>query len=456
MNRLKRITGENRNFYQELRSLVLPIVIQNLITTSVTMADVLMLGRLSQTALSAASLAGQVMFLLSMLQFGLNSGITILASQYWGKGDRNTISSIFGIGLLISLATSLAASLAALIAPAAVMSIWTDVPQLQEEGAAYLRIAAVSYLFFGISQPYLAAMKSCSRVRLSMRVSVIALGLNVFLNYLLIFGAAGLPAMGIRGAALATAIARGIELLICIVDSRVQNCFPADSEHIFHIPNELIADFAHYSLPALVNDMLWAFAYNMNSVIMGHLGSDIVAANSVVTVARDLITTVGFGISAASSIMLGKLIGAGKKELAKKTAERIFRLTFLVSLLQGTVLFAVRPLVPQFVNLSRTASGYLMTMLAISCIYQVGQVMNTLLIASFFRCGGDSKFGLKLDLFGMWAVSVPLSLIGAFLLKLPPIQVYCLMCLDEAVKLPFALYYYYRGGWIRDLTREFA
>ncbi len=442
-------------FYRELWVLVFPIVIQNLITSAVTMADVLMLGRVSQTALSASSLAGQVMFLLSMLYFGLASAITILSSQYWGKQDRDTVSGIFGIGLLISMSVSLFAAAMAFFFPVTVMSFWTNVPELQQEGAVYLRYAALSYCFLGITQPYLATMKSCERVKLSMRVSMIALGSNVILNAILIFGLFGMPAMGIKGAALATTISRGIEFAVCMYDSATQECFKTDAAHVFHIPKQLLKDFMRYSGPALVNDMLWAFAYNMNSVIMGHLGSDIVAANSVVTVARDVITTVGFGIASASSILLGKEIGANNLELARQDAKNVFRTALQAATVQGIVLFAFIPVIPGLVILSETAAGYLRSMLLISCIYQVGQIMNTLLIASFFRCGGDSRYGLYLDLFSMWGVSVPLALLGAFVLRLPPLAVYCLMCLDEFVKLPFALYHYFHGQWIRNLTREF-
>ena len=442
-------------FYRELWVLVVPIVIQNLITSAVTMADVLMLGRVSQTALSAASLAGQVMFLLSMLYFGLASAITILSSQYWGKQDRDTVSGIFGIGLLISMFVSLFAAFMAFFFPQNVMAVWTNVPELQQEGAVYLRYAALSYCFLGITQPYLAAMKSCERVKLSMRVSMIALGANVVLNAVLIFGLFGLPAMGIKGAALATTLSRGIELAVCGYDSVHQECFRTDPAHVFHIPAALAKDFANYSAPALVNDMVWALAYNMNSVIMGHLGSDIVAANSVVTVARDVITTVGFGIASASSILLGREIGANNLALAEEDAKNIFRTALQAALVQGVILFAFIPVIPGLVILSETAAGYLRSMLMISCIYQIGQIMNTLLIASFFRCGGDSRYGLFLDLFSMWGVSVPLALCGAFVLRLPPLAVYCLMCLDEFVKLPFALHHYYHGQWIRNLTREF-
>ena len=311
---LNRWIQAREGFFGELRRLALPIIFQNLIAAAVTMADVVMLGRVTQTALSASSLAGQVQFLLNIVYFGLSSALTILASQYWGKKDRMTIGKIFGMGLIISLVFSAGACVCALIAPRTVMRVWTNIPELVDAGARYLRFAAFSYLFAGITQPYHSIMKSCENVLLSSVISTITLAVNVVLNAVLIFGLLGAPAMGIEGAALATTISRGVELCICTVHFTGQKMLPRHPLNIFRIPRLLVADFVRYSMPAFVNDAMWGFAFNMNSIIMGHLGSDIVAANSIVTVARDLISTVGFALAAACSIMLGKEIGEGRHE----------------------------------------------------------------------------------------------------------------------------------------------
>ncbi len=428
MKKLKTITSARPGFYRQLFVLVLPIVLQNLITSAVSMADVVMLGRTTQTYLSASSLAGQVQFLLNVVYFGLNSAITIMASQYWGKGDAKTIAKIFGIGLYICVPISAFAAVFALVSPRTLIGIWTNVPELIDAGSVYLRFVALSYFFAGFSQPYLAVMKSCERVKLSTVISFITLGLNVILNAVLIFGLFGMPAMGIAGAALATSISRGCELAICAGDFLHQKIMPRSIANMLRIPGILLKDFCRYSLPAFINDMMWGLAFNMNSIIMGHLGSDIVAANSVVTVARELVTTVGFGISSASSIMLGKEIGEN--------------------------LIAVTPIVPEFAKVSSTAKYYMKVMLIISCVYQIGQIMNTVMIASLFRCGGDSRYGMILDICTMWLWAVPAGLISAFVLNLPPLIVYAVMCTDEFVKMPFALHHYKHADWIRNLTRD--
>jgi putative MATE family efflux protein len=453
---MKKLIAAREGFYRELFVLVIPIVIQNLITSAVSMADVVMLGRVDQTSISASSLAGQVMFLLSVVFFGLNSALTILASQYWGKRDTKVISRILGIGLIISVVITATAAFLAFFFPYYVIRVWTNVPELIDAGAVYLRYVALAYIFMGISQPYLTILKSCERVLFATILSASTLIINVILNAILIFGLGPFPEMGIRGAALATTISCGVGLAVCIFDFFRQKELPKNVIQMFRIPRALVRDFIKYSLPAFINDAMWGLAFNMNSIIMGHLGSDIVAANSVVSVARDLVTVVGFGISAAASIMLGKEIGENRLSDAKKDASSILKVAIISSVISGLVLLAISPVVPGLVKISPTAAHYLRIMLLINVVYQMGQIVNTVLIASLFRCGGDSRYGMILDIACMWGFAVPLGLISAFVLKLPPLVVYILMCTDEFAKMPFAIYHYLKGAWIRNITREIS
>ena len=345
-------------------------------------------------------------------------------------------------------------SAAAFSIPRHVMWIWTDDPELIAAGAIYLRYVAPSYIFLGLFQPYLTILKSCERVVFSTVVSTAALIINVLFNYLLIFGHGPFPELGISGAAIATSISCGSGALICLIDFLRQKVLPRNPLVMFRIPRALIVDFFKYSLPAFINDIMWGLAFTVNSVIMGHLGSDIVAANAVVSSVRDLVTVVGFGISAAASIMLGKEIGENRLDEAEKDASSILRVTIFSGFISGFVLLVISPLVPGLVDITETAIGYLKIMLYINIAYQMGQIINTVLIASIFRCGGNSKYGMVLDIICMWCFAVPLGLISAFVLKLPPLIVYVLMCTDEFAKMPFAVHHYLKGGWIKNITRE--
>ena len=453
----KKIIGETRpGFYKDLWVLMLPIAVQNLITAGVNMADVVMVGQLNQTALSASSLAGQVAFVLSFIYFGMVSAVTIRAAQYWGKGDRRVLAKILGLGLYISLTVAGLATILALLVPATVMSFWTNDPELIEVGSRYLKLVALSYLFSGLTQPYIAVMRSCERVKFSMILSMITLSLNVVLNAVLIFGLLGFPALGIEGAAIATSISRGVELLICLVDFYKQKLLPKDLKNMFHLPRTLLADFRKYALPAFLNDVLWGFAYNMNAVIMGRLGSDMVAANSLVIVVRDLLTTVGFGISSAAAIMLGKELGENQPEKARKDAGSLTRATLIYSVIAGILLFAATPWIPSLAKVSETSAGYMKVMLYMNIPYQAGMLVNTILIASVLRCGGDTRYGMVLDISTMWGWAVPVGLLTAFVFRFPPLVVYAFMCTDEFVKLPFAVQRYKSGKWLNNITREHA
>ena len=292
----------------------------------------------------------------------------------------------------------------------------------------------------------MSSLKSCERVVFSTRTSRFALVVNVVFNYLLIFGVGPFPEMGIAGAALATSFSCGSGALISIIDFILQKNLPRSLKIMFHIPWTLTGDFFRYSLPAFVNDVMWGLAFTVNSIIMGHLGTDIVAANAVVASVRDLVTVVGFGISAAASIMLGKEIGENRMDEAKKDASSVLRVAILSGVISGLVLLVLSPFIPHTVDITATAFRYLQIMLYINVVYQMGQIINTVLIASIFRCGGNSRFGMFLDIICMWCFAVPLGLISAFVLKLPPLIVYVLMCTDEFAKMPFAVHHYFKGA----------
>ena len=451
---MNKFLSARKGFYRELFVLVIPIVVQNLIASSVTVADTLMLGNVDQTSLSASGLAGQLMFLINVMFFGLNSAITILASQYWGKKDVKVISKILGMGLIIAMAVTVTFSALAFFVPERVMWVWTDDPELIKAGAVYLRYVAPSYIFLGIFQPYISILKSCERVVFSTVISTVALLVNVVMNFFLIFGYGPFPELGISGAAIATSLSCGSGALLCIIDFLRQKVIPKDLRLMFAIPYALVSDFFRYSLPAFVNDVMWGLAFTVNSIIMGHLGSDIVAANAVVSSIRDLVTVVGFGIASAASIMLGKQIGENRLDRAKEDASSIVRVAIFSGIISGFVLLCMSPFVTGLVDITEVAVGYLRVMLLINIAYQMGQIINTVLIASIFRCGGNSKFGMFLDIITMWFFAVPLGLISAFVLKLPPLIVYILMCTDEFAKMPFAVKHYLKGGWVKNITRD--
>lgn len=446
---------ETRAFLGGVFRLSLPIVIQNLLSAAVNSADVVMLNSVGQSAIASVSLAAQFSQILFMFFYGMGTGVTMLSAQYWGKKDIHAIELVQGIALRFSIVISGVFAMLALFLPQAVMKLFTNDPELIALGVSYLRIVSFSYLFCSISEVYLASLRSVERVTVSTLLNAMAFGLNVLLNAVFIFGLFGAPKLGVAGVALATSISRGIQLAGCILVSCRSGDVKLRFSYIFRKNKVLFQDFVRLSLPAVANDVVWSSAFSVYSAILGHLGSDMVAANSIVVVVRNFATVFCFGLASASSIWIGKQIGEGDKERAKKDGRRFLRLTIATAVIGGIFILLISPFILKYAALTEQAMAYMKVMLLINSYYVLGAAINTTLIAGVFRAGGDSSFGLKCDTIDMWCYAVPLGLISAFVLKLPPLVVYFLLCTDEFVKIPWVLKRFRSNKWLNDVTKEY-
>ncbi|MCI9525397.1 MAG: MATE family efflux transporter [Lachnospiraceae bacterium] len=447
--------AESKRFYQSLMALVLPITLQNFITNAVNSADVFMLGYVGQTELSAVSLANQFQFLLSGVFFGISSAVVMLASQYWGKKDTDSIQAVMGIAVKIAFVITGLLAIGSVCMPETLMRIYTDNEMLISIGTSYLRIVGMSYVCMSFSQVYLCALRSMERAQISTAISAVALLSNIVLNAVFIFGIGGAPKLGVIGVAVGTTTARVLELLLCLADAVRGKIFRINLKIMFGKHKMLFADFCKYSIPALINDFAWTLAFSMYSVIMGHMNADVVAANSVVSTVRNLCMIMGFALGSGASVLLGIEIGEGRIEDARRDARKSCYVTLVVGIATGILILLLRPLVFMCFSLTDRAEGYLNIMLWISSYYVVGQAMNTLLISGVFRAGGDSKFGMICDIIVMWGISVPLGFLCAFVWNLPPMAVYFILCLDEFWKIPAVYAHYKKFGWLKDITREY-
>ncbi len=445
---------EKKALYKQIFIITLPIVIQNLLNAAVNSADVLMLNYVGQSAISASSLATQYGSILFMVYYGIGTGVTMLCAQYWGKGDTNTIEKVEGIALRFSVIVGVLFFTASMVIPELMMKLFTDDSQLIGLGAQYLRVSAASYLFWSFSEVYLSVLRSVGRVTISTVIDAIALVTNVILNAIFIFGFFGMPKMGIVGVALATSIARGIQLVVCCIVSIRSKTVKLRIKPIFESHTTLFKDFLTMSLPAIGNDIVWGVGFSMYSVILGHLGTDVVAANSIVSVVRNLGCVLCFGIGGATGIILGQMLGENRIEDAKKASHTLVRLSLVAGILGGLVVFLITPFVMENARISPDALKYLLFMLRINIYYIMGTAMNTTLIVGVFRAGGDSKFGFICDTIDMWAYAVPLGFLTAFVFKLPVEWVYFLLCTDEFVKWPWVFKRYYSYKWAKNITRE--
>lgn len=451
---MKKITAEDRAAYGRITKLAFPIIIQSLFSAAVSSADVVMLNSVGQSAISAASLAVQYTNILYMVFYGLGTGSTMLCAQYWGKQDLRAIEKVEGIALRFVLAFSIFFALPAATVPRLMMQVFTNDAELIRLGASYLRIVSISYLCWGISEIYLSVLRSIERVKISTALNVSALLINICLNAVFIYGWFGAPKLGIQGVALATSISRIVQLIASFVVSHFSKDVKLRLRMIFEKGGVLLKDFVRLSLPAMANDVIWSLAFSMYSVIMGHMGTDVVAANSLVVVVRNFGTVLCYSVASASGILVGKEIGANRIEEAQKDAVRSLRLTVVCGLIGGILVLIVRPFVLAHASLTETAMGYLNIMLWINSYYITGTAVNTTLIAGVFRAGGDSRFGCVCDVIDMWCYAVPLGFLAAFVLKLPPMVVYFLLCTDEFVKWPWVLKHYRSFKWLKNITRD--
>lgn len=445
--------SEKRIFYRKLRGLVFPIAIQNLMTALVSASDAFMLGFVSQTSLSAVSLATQIQFVHNLFMLALTIGATTLAAQYWGKGDTDSVEEILAIVLKISMAVSVVFFIAAMFFSGFLMRIFTNDIKLIQAGIPYLRIVSVSYLFMGFSQIYLCIMKNSGRTAKSTIYGSVAVVINIGFNVIFIFGLAGFPVMGIAGAALATTVSRALELLLTIYENMHRSLVCVRLKYIRNSSKKLKKDFWHYTTPVLGNELVWGCGFTMFSVIMGHLGSDAVAANSVANILKNIIACVCNGIGIGAGIIVGNELGKGEMERAREYGNRLFKLAVFAGAVSGLILLAVSPVLRIFTgSLSAQAHSYLKNMMYICTYYMIGKSVNATVIAGVFCAGGDTKFGLKCDAVTMWVILIPIGMITAFVLKLPIMVVYFIISMDEIIKLPAVYRHYKKYNWVRNLT----
>ncbi len=412
MRSIRQRTTDNRNidwksFYKNVFALVAPMAVQNLINVGVTATDVFMLGRVGEKVLSGASLAGQIQFIMMLIFFGITAGSTVLTAQYWGKRDTDTIERILGMGLSSGILVAAVFTVLAFFIPDTLMRIYTSDAVVVTEGAKYLRIVGLSYLFMAVTQVYLNIMRSIERVVVATVVYFISLFVNIIINAVLIFGMFGAPRLEIVGAAIGTLCARITELVLVLLYARYKNdIVKIRVRHLVHMDKVLFLDYVRYAMPVVLNEMMWGLGTSCNTAIIGHLGSEAVAANSVAQVARQLAQVVVFGISSATAIWLGKTLGEGKTEHARAYAKRFIWLSLILGGLGGGMILLSGPIVIRVLTLSAQSQSYLNFMFFVMSYFVVGQAFNTTMVCGIFRSGGDTKFGLYMDVTTMWGCSI--------------------------------------------------
>ncbi|MCR5262817.1 MAG: MATE family efflux transporter [Clostridiales bacterium] len=443
----------DKEFIKKLFRLTLPIAFQSLMLASVAAGDALMLGRVEQDQMAAVSLATQIQFVQNMILSSCTSAAAILGAQYWGKGDKKTIEDLFNMILRLCGITSVIFFAACELFPQYLMLAFAHDESLVAIGASYLRIAGWSYLLTGISQCYLTVMKVTDHVAPSAWISSGAVVINIALNSVFIFGLLGAPAMGSDGAALATLLARAVELILVIVLSFGKDYLRPSLRGLLHRNRVIAGDFRKIMLPLLGACLLWGVGFTSYTAIMGHLGGDAAAANSIAAVVRDMMCCLCNGIASAGGILVGNELGAGNLERGRLYGNRVTKLAYIIGFMATALVLLITPIIVPLMILTDTAREYLIGMMVIMAIYMIGRCVNTVVINGVFSAGGDTLFDVYSLTVTMWGIAIPTALLGAFVFRWPVLAVYACTCLDEVGKIPWVMLHYRKYKWVRDLTR---
>ena len=445
---------EKKDFYKELFSLAIPIGMQNLLVALIGASDALMLGRLTQDAVSAVSLANQIAFIMSLFSGAVVGGGGALIAQYWGKGDWTMVKNLFCMLIKWAFGISFVFFALAMFAPELLMRIYTPDAALIKIGASYLRAVSLSYLFTGVTQCYYLIMKLEGKAPKSVLISIVTLITDVVLDFFLIYGFAGVPKLGANGSAYSTVVVELVALIWCIAESHRGESIRPDLQGVQWFSIDITKDLFKIALPMLGSSLAWGFGFSMHSLIMGHLGSDATAAASIASVAQELITCVCKGISVGAGIMVGKLLGQNLFDKAKEYGKKFCHISIWAGIIHMALLCILGPIVAEFFVLSETAKHYLVIMLVFSAFYVFAYSINTVIVCGIFPAGGDAGYDALSVFFASWCFALPLALLGTFVFHWPVIVVYILMCADEIVKIPWLYPRYKKYLWLNNLTRE--
>jgi len=446
----------DKYFNRSLISLVIPIALQNLISAAVNSADIVMLSTISQSAMSAISIAGQISFVAMLFYMGLAVGAGILTAQYWGKKDFALIRRVLTISCMFSIIISFLFFMVSISFPSALVRIFTKDTELIRYGAKYQRVISFTYLAMGLSQMYLAIVKSMEKARFCATVSSSSLLLNIVLNAMSIYILyPNEPEKAIIGVGFATVIARFIEFSCCVLYSLRKGNIRFSIPKHDGVQKTLIKDYLHYAIPVTANYIVYGGALAAMVVIIGHVNSDLVAANAITNVVRNLAIILCGGIGAGGSVLVGKYLGSGDLVSAKKAGKKIYLYAFIFGVFAGIIILLIRPLVFSLVNINTIAQCYLEIMLFVSAVWCIGKSVNSTIIGAVFPAGGDAKFGFLCDVIVMWGIIIPLGFLCAFVWRVPPVVLYIVLCCDEFIKGPVALIRFFQYRWLKNITRNF-
>ena len=444
---------KDKEFFITILTLVIPITLQNLISSSLNMVDNLMIGKLGENSIAAVGLVNQYFFIFMLCLSGINAGAGIFMSQFWGRKDTLNIRKMLGLDLILSISASLIFSITAFIFPETIMKIFTKDNVVINLGVQYLEIIGITFIFTAITQAYSTALRCIGVAKPPMFASLMGVLINALLNWIFIFGHFGLKPMGVVGAAIATSIARFVEMIyITIYSYKFNDIVSAKLREMISFNSDFVKSYFKTSSSVIINEIVWALGMTTYSVIYAKIGISAVASMQIATTINNMFMVLCIGLATAASIVIGNKIGADEEDIAIEYATKLGILVPLVGLVTGIGLWVSSPLIVKAFNIKEDTLRLTIIVLKIMAIFAPLRFFNVLMIVGVFRGGGDTTYSMLVQLGTVWCFAIPAGFIAAVYFKLPLNKVFFIICLEEVVKVFFEAKRLHSKKWIRNIV----
>jgi putative MATE family efflux protein len=443
----------DKQFYKTLFTIAVPIMLQNLVNSLVNMIDTVMIGRLGTIEIAAVGLGNQVFFFFSIVLFGICSGGAIFTAQFWGKKDIQGIRKNTGLCIILNCSVALVFTVFILLAPEKIIGIYTRDPAVIEVGTVYLKNLAPCFIPFGINFAFIITLRSVEKVRLAMVTTVIALSINITLNYFLIFGAGPFPAMGVAGAARATVIARFSEMIILVTISYLKGYAPAGNlRELINFSGGFIARFFRITSPVILNETLWSMGVTFQNIIFARTNTDAIAAFNITSTFSQLTWVIFIGLGNGIGVLIGKKIGEGEEKTARDYADRIAVFNTLLGAGAAIILFSLSKFMPLIFNVNPQVIAYTASMFIVLCLTYPFRSFNMSMVVGICRAGGDTVFCAIYDLIFMWLITLPAAAAASFIFHAPVWLLYLCVCSEDFFKTVLGLWRLKSGRWLHNVT----
>ena len=442
-----------KRFLKTVLAIAVPIALQNMISFGVNVMDSVMLGSLGDVAISAANLGGQPFSILMSLGFGLSSGAAVLIAQYWGKKDIDSIREVMCLSMQVITVVSVLFTALVLLFPVQIMGIYTKEPEIIKAAVSYLTLIALSYIPYSISSNYMMNLRGVEQVKVSTCIYGVSFFVNVFFNYVFIFGKFGAPRLEVRGAAVGTVLARWSELIMVLFYMYgYEKVVKFHFGHCFHRCKNVVQSYVTHSLPVVGNELLWGIGFSVTSIIMGHIGTVFVAAHSIGNVLNQLTFVSIVGVANAAAVLTGKTIGEGHRARAQKVANTLLVFSVIMGMFNCIMMLLIRPAFLSIYKITPETYAAAYSVIGVLALLQLVLGVDLTCIVGVLRGGGDCRTAFVFDCGALWCVSIPMGILTGLVLKLPVPLVYIALKLDSPIKAFLGVLRIRSGKWIRNVT----